>query len=286
MSVEAPGLYDLEAAEYHADPIAEGSLSQSRAKVLLEEGGPAKFKAAQDGPRVEKKEFDEGTAVHALLLGKGQERLELVDADDYRTKAAQVARDAAYAAGKTPLLPKQLAAVRRIVDQVNPAIREMFTEGDAEVSMFWQHPSGLWLRGQMDYYIPGVGILDLKTMRDTTNRGFARATWDLRYYMQAAWYRRGVEALTGELLPYTIVGIEKATPYLARAKQLSEDYLALGEAHMDRAIATYLHCVETDQWPGHSPEVETLNPPPWAGADLANATIAALEALIESDLNE
>ena len=281
MSVEAPGLYDLEAAEYHADPIAEGSLSQSRAKVLLEEGGPAKFKAAQDGPRVEKKEFDEGTAVHALLLGKGQERLELVDADDYRTKAAQDARDAAYAAGKTPLLPKQLAAVRRIVDQVNPAIREMFTEGDAEVSMFWQHASGLWLRGQADYYIPGVAILDLKTMRDTSNRAFSRAVWDHRYYMQAAWYRRGVEALTGERLPYIIVGVEKTAPYLARAKVLTEDYLAVGEAHMDQAIATYLHCTETGHWPGHPTDVEPLAPPPWADTYLADATITALEALLE-----
>lgn len=279
MSLTA-GLYDLDAATYHGDPIPGGSLSQSRAKVLLEEGGPARFRAAMTEPRVEKREFDEGTAVHALLLGKGGERLTIIEGESYRTKAAQEARDAAYAAGRTPLLTHQYAAVERIVKGVDPTIREMFTGGDAEVSMFWQHNSGLWLRGQMDYYIPGVAILDLKTMRDTTTRGFSRAVWDHRYYMQAAWYRRGVAALTGETLPYVIVGVEKAPPYLARAKELTEDYLAVGEAHMDQAIATYLHCVETDTWPGHPTTVEPLDPPPWASASVADATIAALESMI------
>jgi hypothetical protein len=279
-TITRPGLYDLDAADYHGDPTDEGSLSQSRAKVLLDEGGPAKFHAALTEPRVEKREFDEGTAVHAVLLGKGGERLVHIDGDNYRTKAAQEARDAAYTAGKTPMLTHQRQAVEKIVAGIPTEIRDLFRHGQAEVSMFWRDPSGLWLRGQMDYYIPGVGIIDLKTMRDTTNRAFTRAVWDHRYYMQAAWYRRGVEALTGELLPYIVVGVEKTAPYLSRAKRITEDYLAVGEAHMDQAIATYLHCVETETWPGHPTAIDDLDPPPWASADLAASTITALETLI------
>ena len=83
---------------------------------------------------------------------------------------------------------------------------------------------------------------------------------------------------------FIIVGAGTAGSLLA--KRLTENYLAVGEAHMDQAIDAYLRAVETDSWPGHPAEVETLDAPPWAGADLANATIAALEALIESDPNE
>lgn len=283
MAITEPGLYDLPAAEYHADPVPEGSLSQSRAKVLLDEGGPAKFKAAESEPRVEKREFDLGTTVHALVLGKGEERIVVIDAPDRRKQATKDAIEAAYAEGKTPVLTKEMDRARRVAASLPAWVRDLFTGGQPEVSMFWQHASGLWLRGQMDYYHPAERIVDLKTMRDTSERGFRRAVWDHRYYMQAAWYRRGVEHLTGELLPYLIVGVETEPPYLVRVKRISEDYLAVGEAHMDEAISTYLHCTETGQWPGHPEGIETLTPPPWAADDLAEDTIAALEQLIEGD---
>ncbi|UFU03462.1 PD-(D/E)XK nuclease-like domain-containing protein [Ruania suaedae] len=280
-TITKPGLYDLEAADYHSDPVPEGSLSQSRAKVLLDEGGPAIFHHKENSPRVEKKEFDEGTVIHALILGKGMERIEVLDFPNYTTKAAREARDAAYAKGLTPLLTKDMARAQKVADSIPDHIRQLFTGGEAEVSMFWRHTSGLWLRGQMDYYVAGGRIVDLKTMNDTSNRGLSRAVWNLRYYMQAAWYRRGVEAITGERLPYLIVGIEKTAPYLTRAVELTDDYLAVGEAHMDDAIATYLTCVETGHWPGHPDRTQRLGPPPWVRDDIAADTITALEELIE-----
>ena len=42
-TVTEPGLYAMSDEAYFADPVPGGSLSQSRAKILLQEGGPAKL---------------------------------------------------------------------------------------------------------------------------------------------------------------------------------------------------------------------------------------------------
>lgn len=278
MIITKPGLYDLPAAVYHSDPTEHGSLSQSRAKVLLDEGGPALFKLAESQPRDLKPAFDIGTAAHALILGKGSEQLAVVDADSWRTKAAQAARAEAYAAGQTPLLTKEMAAVQELADSLNPELADLFTGGKPEVAMFWPHESGQWLRGQIDYLRDDM-IIDLKTMRDVSTRGFDRAVWDHRYYLQAAWYRQGLAELTGETLPYIIVGIDKTTG-LSQARVMSEEYLTLGEAHMDRAINIYLECVAANHWPGMPVNGAPLNPPSWAATDLAAAALTELEALL------
>lgn len=275
--ITEPGLYDMPAAAYFGDALPAG-LSQSSAKVLLEDGGPARFKAAQELPREEKKAWDLGTTAHALILGEGAERIKVLEFDNFRTKAAQEARDKAYAEGLTPMLTKDYEQADAIAKAVPAAIRDLFTGGQAEVSMLWQHPSGLWLRGQMDYY--GHAIVDLKTMNDASKWGFERAVHKFRYYFQAAWYRRLVKELTGETLPYLIVGVETAAPHLTRVMELTDDYLAIGERDMDRAIATYLHAVETGVWPGYTDAIEPLDPPHWLATDDASDTIAALEEII------
>ena len=280
MKITEPGIYDMPAATYHADPVPEGSLSQSRAKALLEEGGPARFHAAETGPRQEKRVWDVGSTIHALILGKGMEQIKELDFPDYRTKAAREARDLAYFDGLTPMLTKDIAAAREVADGTPQHVLDLFTGGQPEASFFWQHESGAWLRGQADYYKPGAGIYDLKTMRDTTTRAINRDVVNFKYYLQAAWYQQGIYELTGELLPYYIVGVEKEPPYLARVMKVSDDYLAIGRAHMAQAIDLYLECTETGVWPGHSADIGLLTPPPWLGNPEADAAIAALENMI------
>lgn len=278
--ITGPGFYDLPAAVYHSDPYKGGTLSQSETKILLDEGGPAKYRAQQDLPREEKNEWDLGTAAHALILGKGEEQLVVHQYEDYRTKDAREARDAAYEAGKTPLKPQEWEATKALADAVPGHIRQLFTGGVAEQAMFWRHTTGQHLRGQMDYWVPGSYIADLKTINDSSMRSIEADVWRLRYYYQAAFYRRGVHALTGDWLPYFIVFVEKKAPFLSRVVEVTDDYLAVGEAHMDKALAIHAECTATGEWPGHSDTVHQLLPPPWAANAVADATIAALEDLI------
>lgn len=278
-TIDKPGIYpDIPPETYHAG-IFPNSVSYSTLKLLLDEAGPAKYRHALDGPRVEKKVFDLGTGLHALLLGKGKERLEVLNFPDFRTKAAREARDAAYAAGRTPLLQKDMDAIEAVADAVPEHIRDWFTGGTAEVALLWDN-DGTLIRGQIDY-LRDDAIVDLKTVRATDTRTLQRQIYDLRYYLQAAIYRTAYGELTGNWLPYYIVAIDLTAPHLSRAVEITDTYLEIGRADLDRAIGIYIDCTERGEWPAYDPEPAPINPPPWANTDhQAEAEIAALEQLL------
>lgn len=263
LTITEPGLYDLDAATYHGDPVPDGSLSVTRAKTLLREAGPAIFQHRATNPE-QRAEFDLGRAAHAVALGKGEERLVVIDADSWRTKAAQEARDKAHAEDKSPLLPKDM---RRVVDMADALARHPLAlatlAGKPEVAMFYRRDDGLWLRGQMD--VMGADCTgDYKTTADASSFGFSRAAWRFRYHMQAAWYRRLRAWLTGDWLPFRLVAQEKEPPYLVSVWELDDLAIRQGESDMDEAIAIYQHCMKSGEWPGYPDEIQTLSPPDWA----------------------
>ena len=103
MIVTEPGVYTMDEADYHADPVPGGSLSCSGAKKLL--ASPARFAYDREHPPAPTRAMEMGSAVHAheLVLGTGAQ-IVVIDADNYRTKAAQEAAAAAREAGAVPLL--------------------------------------------------------------------------------------------------------------------------------------------------------------------------------------
>src|SRR5512135_3837265 len=107
LTITEPGIYDLPADVYHADPVPTGSLSSSGARLLLPPSTPAHFRWAREHPRPSTPAMDFGRAAHRIVLGVGEDLVE-VQADSWRTKAAQQAADEARAAGKTPLLTETM----------------------------------------------------------------------------------------------------------------------------------------------------------------------------------
>src|SRR5215469_11135399 len=101
--ITEPGIYEIDEATYHGDPVPGGSLSSSGARKLLPPSCPAKFAWERENPPEPTKALDLGTAAHSLVLGIGKP-LAWIDAEDWRTKAAKEWRDAARAEGSVPLL--------------------------------------------------------------------------------------------------------------------------------------------------------------------------------------
>ena len=260
--ITTPGLYDLTPEQYHRDPVPGGSLSQSRAKTLLREAGPARFRHYEAIPET-KPEWDMGTVAHAIVLGKGSERLRLIDAKDYKTKAAQDARRDAYAKGMTPVLPHQMRQSEDMAEALSRHTLAVETlSGRHEVAAFHKRDDGLWLRSQFDAMNPEC-VGDYKTAADASS-WFARSAWKYRYHMQGAWYRRMLAWLTGEWRPYRLVAQEVTAPYLVSVWELDDLAIRQGESDMDEAIAIYQHCMRSGQWPGYPDEIQTLSPPDWA----------------------
>ena len=86
------GIYpDMPEDAYHADPVPGGSLSASGAKKLL--ACPARFAYDRDRLPQATAAMELGTAAHKLVFGVGAQ-LAVVDAENWRTKAAQRQRAA------------------------------------------------------------------------------------------------------------------------------------------------------------------------------------------------
>src|SRR6185295_14260943 len=221
-----PGLYPkIGEAAYHADPSDTPSLSASIAHILLTQSPRhawwhhpelnPDWKA--DEPS---KQMDMGTACHALLLENDDSRIVVVAADNYQTKAAREARDAARLVGKTPLLfadfmeAKQVAAAGR-QQLANSEIAGILDDGDAECTAIWDD-AGVACRSRLDFITSSRAIVvDYKTRSGTAEPGaFMRAILNEGYDLQGAFYRRGVKKLTGVEPRFVYIVQETSPPYL------------------------------------------------------------------------
>lgn len=268
------GIYGAELSEavYHADPVPGGSLSSSGARKLLPPSCPAIFKWEQDHPQAPSDAQDLGTAAHKLILGVGME-IHVVDASDYRTKAAREERDEATAAGKLALLPKENAQVQAMADAVrlHPVAGRIFVPGNGqpEQSLFHQDPdTGVWLRSRLDWMTDRALIVDLKTSRSANPPSFARSVADYRYHVQDAFYRRIYHAITGDWPRFVFVVLEKEPPYLVTICELDDDAVAYGSSLTQQAIERYRDCTEAGIWPGYSEpgSIDVISLPPWTRA--------------------
>ncbi len=271
--VTTPGVYDLDDDTYHGDPVPEGSLSQSGAKLLLPPSCPAKYRWEVDNGRAPKACFDFGHAAHAMVLGTGPEIVR-VEEGDWRTKAARLARDEAYATGQVPLLAEDhdtvIAMAKAIKD--HPIAGRLFDPdtGKPEQSLFWQQ-HGIWRRARLDFLPDRVEgrrydmvIPDYKTSISAAPEDFPKDATRWGHYMQAAWYIDAVTSLGLARNPaFVFVVQEKAPPYLVTVIALDEVALKIGRIRNKEACDIYAECKKSGRWPGYSDDVETVALPVW-----------------------
>lgn len=278
--ITEPGVYQLSDADYHADPVPGGSLSASGAKVLLPPGCPARFAWQRQHGRPPKREFDLGHAAHREVLGVGTE-LEVIDAETWNTKAAKEAVAAARAAGRTPVKPSQMAQVAAMA----AALREHPIAGElldpatmlAEQSVFWvDGEAGIWRRARLDAITrpsaeEPLVIVDYKSCTAADLRSVERAMWNYGYAGQAAWYLDAAETIPGfeQEMQFFFVFQEVDPPHLVTVVEPDVVALQVGRRRNREAIQLYRQCVESGQWPGHTPtdEIPLVSVPAWAARE-------------------
>src|SRR6185437_14470641 len=107
--ITEPGIYSITEAEYHNDPCPEPSLSRGIAQLLIRQTPMHAYHAhprlGGNGGIIPTKVMDHGSALHAMLLGKGAEietirsvygpkhKLAGKPVADYKTDAAAEERD-------------------------------------------------------------------------------------------------------------------------------------------------------------------------------------------------
>lgn len=263
------GYHKLTAEAYHADPCVVPSLSSTIAQILLNES-PRKawhshpklnpeYREGHDG------KFDIGTAAHAVLLEQDSSRIVIVDADDWRTKAAKELRGAAYAEGKTPLLKRHHDAVMAMVGVARAFIAQ------SEIAPYWQDAEseltgvvledGIWLRCRFDRITKNRRfIFDYKSTESASPEVFSRQITRMGYHIQEAFYRRVARALgaTGPRFAFLAQSVEP--PYECSLHGCDPALQEIADAEVERAIRLWRECMTRKEWPSYGGRVHWAMP--------------------------
>lgn len=249
---------------YHADPVEGGSLSSTGARRLLPPSCPAKFRYEQDHPRDAKPEFDIGHAAHRLVLGTGPE-LVVVEAENWRTKAARAERDDAHAAGVVPLLPFEMEQVEAMAaalraHRVAGALLRPGT-GKTELTLVWRDvPTGVMRRARLDCLTKDrrgrVLIVDYKTAVSAEPAAVEKAIHQHGYHQQLDYYRDGVMELGvgADPMPLLVVQ-EKTAPYVVSVVQPTDSAMLWGGVLNRAAVEIFARCQRTGVWPSYAEDI-------------------------------
>jgi len=273
------GILDLPAEQYHADTIADvPTLSNSIAKALCAYSPLHAWTAHPKlNPNFRSKEsdrFDLGTTVHELLLADDDSRVRIIQANDWKTKAAREEKDEARAAGMLPVLAPKWPEVQAMVAATREQLAGLdvhplpFTDGKPEQTIVWEEDGGVICRARLDWLRDDHTIVDdLKTSSRSANPDtFTRSIFSMGYDVQVAAYTRAVERTVGVTPEFRFVVVEAAPPYALSVIGLGPAALTIAEKKWRYAVETWRRCLARDEWPGYPSQVCYAELPAWEEA--------------------
>jgi hypothetical protein len=273
------GIHDIPEEAYHWRPTEEPCLSASVAKSLLYQS-PGHVFADHPGlnPEVQKEDRNEskfafGRAYHDHIL-EGGKKIYIVEAENYRTTAAKGLRDLAIDTGKIPLLDHQHDQLLAMAEAMKKFLQnftefKLFENGKPEQSLIWKE-GGVWCKARLDWLHNGYKMIDdLKTTSTSVNpETFRRQFFSLHYDIQAAFYQRGMKALTGKTPDFRFVIQEIAPPYAVSCLSLDLNAQALAEVQVELAIQKWKHCLKSGKWELYPDRTCYVGTPAWLEAQI------------------
>jgi len=244
-------------------------LTPSLARTLLAKS-PAHARLAcpffpEYAPRQPTAAMIEGTVVDEMIIGDPQ-RVVVVDAPDWRTKAAKDKRDDAIAAGKIAVLTETAARCAMLASRLRDALEcngVELTHCSLRHRLFWRSED-VDCSGEPDIvdhsYDPPV-VIDIKTTTICpTADNWSRHVAGMGYDIQAATY---CEAAAAGNFAWLV--IETVPPYSVVMHIASAALLRVGRQQWDAAKKLWARCIAGNDFPG--PEDGIIDPAPWQISD-------------------
>ncbi len=272
-----PGFYRLTMEDYVTDPCVTPSLNAGTLTRLLS-ASPAHAWAQH--PRLnpnykseEREAFDLGAAAHALLF-EGEDRMVVVRADSYRTKAAQEARDAARAEGKHPILEARYEevflmrdiALQKIANCADLSGIRLDKDGVAEQTLIWREGDTMF-RCRPDWRAhKGDVMVNYKTTAASANPGaWPRTMIGTGADIQATLEARGNSALNDDKPTKVIFLVQEVeAPYACALIGLAPAFREFATSKIECGIDIWRACMKTDSWPSYTDRIAYVEPPAWA----------------------
>lgn len=227
----------------------------------------------------------DGLIYEALITGQ-TDRIELVDADSFRTKEARELRDAALAAGKTPMVRAKFDAYSETATSLRETIARVapgFLEGELQRRVEWES-GGVPCSGVMDSVdVDGRMVWDLKMSNslrtDALLRTVDRDGWDIQH----AAYTVAAQHEWGEPFRMAFIVCQTAPFPAVRVVWLDYDLQHCGKLKWRAARRLWRECIETDTWPSYDAERCVLEAMPW---HLSNAEAIHAGAMPKGGAND
>lgn len=266
--------------EYFADPIEEGSLSNSGIKILVDES-PLDF--AFQHPRINPNAVERaletaaarrGDLVHQLALGKGKGYV-VGDFPDFKTNAAKDFKKSAIAEGLTPALKHKFEEAEIMAEVIVERVKRILDGAhyETEVPIVWREltPEGwIYMRGMLDIWCEErLMILDPKVTESLGNgrpgqEKIQRHAVNMGWDFQAALYSRGI----GRLMPqaegrvrFGNLMIKPLEPFTSRLLWPSSTAKRTALFLAMPAMELFAKCQAAGRWPGYPDEGEALELP-------------------------
>lgn len=206
--------------------------------------------------------MNEGTIVDQILLG-GSADIVLIDAPDYRTKAAKEQRDEALACGQIPVLVDAYDRLARAAEEVmiksTPFVREAIEGGDIKTRIFWES-NGIACSTEPDI-IYHDAVIDLKHTRICpTADAWRRHVSSMGYHIQAYAH---LEATGSDRFGWLVV--EALPPHSVVVHWASPALLAIGQRDWQAACRLWKACIDTGDFWG--PQTGDIDPEDWLAGD-------------------
>jgi len=146
------------------------------------------------------------------------------------------------------------------------------SEGQPEQTIFWAHPLGIECKSRVDWLRDDL-IMDLKTARDVSQRGFGRSAANLEYAAQLAFYHDAAKAVDGCDRKAVIVAAENGGTFDVVPYVIPDEAMQAGRARYTDWLLELLKCQEADRWPGVSEEETELQLPNWYFSEMDDAVL-------------
>lgn len=257
---------DLPAEQYHAAP----GVSNTMLKHLFR--SPAHLKVYQESPPEQTAALLFGSVVHQLLLEPEKPWTWAVRPMGLDGRSKEGKEWKAKVGNKPVLDHSEWLNAEGVVTSVrrHPTARLALVSGKSEVSVFRNFTLGgtVLRRARIDFVNDGNALVDIKTTEDARPEAFSRAIFNLRYYVQAAYYLD----IWNDSLPagekpkesFVFIAVEKTAPYAVAVYDLAREAINAGRAEYIRLLQLYIECERHGEWPAYNSDVQELNLPGWA----------------------
>jgi hypothetical protein len=146
--------------------------------------------------------------------------------------------------------------------------RELLKEGTPELSVWFDDPiTGLRCKIRPDWLRDDDIVIDLKSTKDGSPRGFY---WEMRKYgydQQAYFYLYGVNSayrkagVNRRTERFIFICVENFEPYLVSVYMATDAVLERGRQLVEKSLSGYKECLDKDEWPGYENAVLPIDVP-------------------------